>query len=107
MAKVLVLGATGYIGGRLVPRLLLQGHHVHCLAAGMPGGQEDGLSVGKGPPDERARVNLAEVADKDGHGAGSTILLACGDIAEDGEGAFLGRQSSESVLDDKLSHLRL
>lgn len=31
MAKVLVLGATGYIGGRLVPRLLLHGHHVHCL----------------------------------------------------------------------------
>jgi uncharacterized protein YbjT (DUF2867 family) len=31
MAKVLVLGATGYIGGLLVPRLVLQGHHVHCL----------------------------------------------------------------------------
>jgi uncharacterized protein YbjT (DUF2867 family) len=31
MAKILVLGATGYIGGLLVPRLLLKGHHVHCL----------------------------------------------------------------------------
>jgi uncharacterized protein YbjT (DUF2867 family) len=31
MAKVVVLGATGYIGGLLVPRLLLQGHRVHCL----------------------------------------------------------------------------
>jgi uncharacterized protein YbjT (DUF2867 family) len=31
MAKVLVLGATGYIGGRLVPRLLARNHEVRCL----------------------------------------------------------------------------
>ena len=30
--KVLVTGATGYIGGRLVPRLLEQGHRVRCVA---------------------------------------------------------------------------
>lgn len=30
--KVLVTGATGYIGGRLVPRLLAAGHDVRCLA---------------------------------------------------------------------------
>lgn len=29
--RVLVTGATGYIGGRLVPRLLESGHHVRCL----------------------------------------------------------------------------
>jgi uncharacterized protein YbjT (DUF2867 family) len=29
---VLVTGATGYIGGRLVPRLLEAGHRVRCLA---------------------------------------------------------------------------
>jgi len=29
--KVLVTGATGYIGGRLVPRLLDQGYRVRCL----------------------------------------------------------------------------
>ncbi len=28
---ILVTGATGYIGGRLVPRLLEEGHHVRCL----------------------------------------------------------------------------
>lgn len=28
---VLVTGATGYIGGRLIPRLLEQGHRVRCL----------------------------------------------------------------------------
>ncbi len=31
MARILVLGATGYIGGRLVPRLILAGHPVRCL----------------------------------------------------------------------------
>ena len=30
--KILVTGATGYIGGRLVPRLLEGGHEVRCLA---------------------------------------------------------------------------
>lgn len=30
--RVLVTGATGYIGGRLVPRLLEAGHAVRCLA---------------------------------------------------------------------------
>jgi uncharacterized protein YbjT (DUF2867 family) len=30
--KILVTGATGYIGGRLVPRLVAAGHHVICLA---------------------------------------------------------------------------
>ncbi|MCE9625752.1 MAG: SDR family oxidoreductase [Deltaproteobacteria bacterium] len=32
MLRVLVTGATGYIGGRLVPRLLERGHLVRCLA---------------------------------------------------------------------------
>lgn len=30
--NILVTGATGYIGGRLVPRLLERGHQVRCLA---------------------------------------------------------------------------
>lgn len=31
MALIAVTGATGYIGGRLVPQLLLQGHRVRVL----------------------------------------------------------------------------
>jgi len=30
--NILVTGATGYIGGRLVPLLVRQGHHVRCVA---------------------------------------------------------------------------
>ncbi|QDV89250.1 hypothetical protein RAS2_03150 [Phycisphaerae bacterium RAS2] len=32
VSRVLVTGATGYIGGRLVPRLLAAGYRVRCLA---------------------------------------------------------------------------
>ena len=32
MPRILVTGATGYIGGRLVPRLLEKGYSVRCLA---------------------------------------------------------------------------
>ncbi len=31
MSRVLVTGATGYVGGRLVPRLITDGHSVRCL----------------------------------------------------------------------------
>ena len=29
--KILVMGATGYVGGRLVPRLVEAGHDVRCV----------------------------------------------------------------------------
>ena len=29
--KILITGATGYIGGRLAPQLARAGHEVHCL----------------------------------------------------------------------------
>ncbi len=51
---VLVIGATGYIGGRLVPRLLRSGHNVRALARSpqkilcRPWGQSPGLEVVQG-----------------------------------------------------------
>jgi uncharacterized protein YbjT (DUF2867 family) len=44
--RILVAGATGYIGGRLVPRLTAEGHEVRCLTrkpeklAGVPWAEE-------------------------------------------------------------------
>lgn len=35
-APVLVMGATGYVGSRLVPRLLEQGHHVRAMGRSRP-----------------------------------------------------------------------
>ena len=47
---VLVTGATGYIGGRLVPRLLSAGHTVRCFArnAARLTGRFDGIEVAEG-----------------------------------------------------------
>ncbi|MEO3809024.1 SDR family oxidoreductase [Sphaerisporangium sp. B11E5] len=36
MTRCLVTGATGYIGGRLVPELLKAGHEVRCMARSAP-----------------------------------------------------------------------
>ncbi len=52
--KIMVTGATGYIGGRLVPRLLASGYSVRCLARdpsrleGRPWADVDGAEVVQG-----------------------------------------------------------
>lgn len=58
---ILVTGATGYIGGRLVPRLLAAGHRVRCLArnpARLAGRPWPGVEVVQG--DVSDPVSLAE-----------------------------------------------
>lgn len=52
---VLVTGATGYIGGRLVPRLLAAGHRVRCLARNperLEGRNWPGIEVAQGDVSE-------------------------------------------------------
>ena len=51
MADVLVIGATGYVGRRLVPRLLKNGHTVRCLVRNPSKAPDDiwkGAEIAKG-----------------------------------------------------------
>ncbi len=59
--RVLVTGATGYIGGRLVPRLLGAGHSVRCLArdAQRLTGRFSGAEVIEGDIFDRDRLREA------------------------------------------------
>ena len=56
--RVLVTGATGYIGGRLVPRLLEAGHTVRVLARDSQRltGRFDGVEIAEGDLFDRASV---------------------------------------------------
>lgn len=60
MAEILLTGATGYVGGRLLPRLLDDGHEVRALSrdperARLP----DGVSVVRGDPVQDAGLDAA------------------------------------------------
>ena len=54
--RILVTGATGYIGGRLVPALLATGHEVRCLA------RDPARIAGRFPGAEVARGDLFDAA---------------------------------------------
>lgn len=57
--RVLVLGATGYVGGRLAPRLLDAGHHVRCLA-------RDPARLRDAPWSQRAEIVTGDLLVPDG-----------------------------------------
>ncbi len=76
LSRVLVTGATGYVGGRLVPRLLADGHHVRCLVR-TPSKLEDvswrddvELVVGAIGDDLREAMDAVEIAVYLVHGIG-------------------------------------
>jgi len=62
---ILVTGASGYIGGRLVPRLLDEGHRVRCLARSpkklehRPWAQREGVEIVAGDAEVRADLERA------------------------------------------------
>jgi uncharacterized protein YbjT (DUF2867 family) len=58
MVRCLVTGATGYIGARLVPRLLDEGHHVRALA-------RDPAKLADVPWREQAEVARGDLGDLD------------------------------------------
>lgn len=63
MSRIIVTGATGYVGGRLVPELLAAGHEVLCLA-------RDPSRVSFGPEVSVHRADLLEPASLTGVGGG-------------------------------------
>ncbi|MDT5038891.1 MAG: hypothetical protein QOE03_4076, partial [Micromonosporaceae bacterium] len=65
--RCLVTGATGYVGGRLVPRLLAAGHRVRCLS-------RDGRRLRDVPWAAEAEIVTADVADP------ATLPAALADI---------------------------
>jgi uncharacterized protein YbjT (DUF2867 family) len=62
--RVLVTGATGYIGGRLVPRLLARGHCLRCVARNssrLDGHQWPGIEIVQGDlEDSQASVQALQ-----------------------------------------------
>ena len=68
-APVLVTGATGYVGGRLVPRLLEAGYRVRCVARSTPK-----LATRPWATDPRVEIVEGDLADAD---ATATALRGC------------------------------
>jgi uncharacterized protein YbjT (DUF2867 family) len=90
--RVLVIGATGYIGGRLVPELLARGHEVRC-AARTPAkldGRSWRSSVEVVPVDVFDRASLDEAS----AGMDAIVYLV---HSMDGEGAFAERDRDAAV----------
>lgn len=102
--RVAVAGATGYIGGRIVPRLLQAGHEVVCLAR-TPGKLADR------PWRDRVEVRPCDVLDREqirealkGCEAAFFLIHSMGDEKDFTEAERLGAANFAAAADD--SNLR-
>lgn len=57
--KTLILGATGYVGGSLFPRLIEKGHHVRCLVRDPSRLKRPDVETVKGDASDRTAVESA------------------------------------------------
>jgi uncharacterized protein YbjT (DUF2867 family) len=96
---VLVTGATGYIGGRLVPRLLEAGHRVRCLARtpakldGLP--WRDDVEVVQGDAGDTDSVAAA----MEGCDAAYYLLHSMGNSGDDDDFASRDRRMAATFRD--------
>ncbi|MFN8096036.1 MAG: SDR family oxidoreductase [Vicinamibacteria bacterium] len=85
---VLVTGATGYIGGRLVPRLLAAGHRVRCLAraprklADRPWAGSAGVEIVEGDASDPAALDRALAGCRAAYYLVHSMVAAGGEYAE-------------------------
>ncbi|MEE4025320.1 NAD(P)H-binding protein [Gordonia sp. PKS22-38] len=95
--RCLVTGATGYVGGRLVPRLLARGHRVRALArtpskvAGAPWTDNPHVDVVRGDLSDRASLEAA-FADVD------VVYHLVHSMSTDADFAAEERRSAENVV---------
>jgi uncharacterized protein YbjT (DUF2867 family) len=94
--SVFVTGATGYIGARLVPRLLTAGYDVRCLArsprklADRPWGQDPRVTIVAGDLSQPERLTAAM------QGCSAAYYLVHSMISGGGDYAALDRQMAEA-----------
>ncbi len=94
---IFVAGASGYVGGRLVPMLLERGHRVRALARSpekvicRPWGRHPALEVVKGDVLDRSSLEKATA------GCGSAFYLVHSMIASKGQFAEADRQAAGNM----------